>query len=109
MPLKLSWDERCAEDAEGPVRLWRGAQQKHSRVAQLASVAVSEAVGYWFESSLGNHSGVVQWQDGDLWSRLRVFDSLHRNHQRDGLLVSRLLREQEAAGSTPYTLTSIDL
>ena len=22
MPCKLSWDERCAEDAEGPVRLW---------------------------------------------------------------------------------------
>lgn len=22
MPRKLSWDERCAEDAEGPVRLW---------------------------------------------------------------------------------------
>lgn len=26
-------------------------------------------------------------------------------HQRDGLLVSRLLREQESAGSTPATLT----
>ena len=25
MPRKLSWDERCAEDAEGPVRLWSGA------------------------------------------------------------------------------------
>ena len=28
MPRKLSWDERCAEDAEGPVRLWSGAQIK---------------------------------------------------------------------------------
>jgi hypothetical protein len=30
---KLSWDERCAEDAEGPVRLRGGAL--YSRVAQL--------------------------------------------------------------------------
>jgi hypothetical protein len=38
MPLKLSWDERRAEAAEGPVRLRGGAL----------------------------HSGVVQWEDGSL-------------------------------------------
>ena len=30
------------------------------------SAAVSEAVGCWFKSSLGNHSGVAQWQGARL-------------------------------------------
>jgi hypothetical protein len=63
MPLKLSWDERRAEAAEGPVRLREGAPFPSGATG---SVAASEAVGCGFDSRLGICSGVGQWQAGGL-------------------------------------------
>jgi hypothetical protein len=102
MPRKLSWDERCAEDAEGPVRLWSGALIDPEW--RNGSAAVSEAVGCTFKSCLGNHSGVAQWQGVRLWPGIREFDSLHRNQRGVAQIVERLAWDQEvemAEFSTP--------
>lgn len=103
MPRKLSWDERCAEDAEGPVRLWSGALIDPEW--RNGSAAVSETVGCTFKSCLGNHSGVAQWQGVRLWPGTREFNPLHRNQRGVAQMEERVLWEHEVADSISVTPT----
>ena len=64
LPRKLSWDERRAEAAEGPVRLRGGAP--YSRVAQLEAQRPLKSLVAGSTPAPGDQSGVGQWQAGGL-------------------------------------------